>query len=523
MIKALLLNIALALNSSKNYNKIKLFFHSLFEDNNCKYKRFFDVFMIIIVLSSVAIMLYDVKYEVSEIFYIYDIYFVTTIFAVEYLIRMWVYNDSRDFILDEEEEALFLGKKFNSSKVIKQIIFKKLEYMRTPFAIIDLLAILPAYRPLRILRIFMLFRLFKVLRYTKSVNNFLSILKTKKFELITLLMLVGFITFIGGAVIYMFEYGKNSNIDSFFDALYWSLVTISTVGYGDISPVTIQGRILTMFLILSGIAFISFATSIVASAFTEKLQELKLQRIENEAYKLKSFYLICGYSKITQIVAKQLTKNKQKFIIVDTDPQKIEEASQNGFLALKADITKNETLKLFDFNHIKKVFILSNNDIVNTFLTLSLSTYTDKEIITIVNDKRNKAKIVKAGAKYVINPANISALFVSEYINNPVAFEVITSIFSNNTQIKIDEIEICEYAPIIHQTIKQIDFKKEKLILLGVLKSKQVTSHTIEFLDKYFYFNPKEDLLLEAGDMMLVLGDERSIVYFKEQLKKRKI
>ena len=478
--------------------------------------------MILIVLSSVFILLYDVKNSLGEILYIYDIYVVTTIFVLEYLIRLWIYNDCREIILSEAEEATFLGRAFNTKKVLKEIFKKKFEYITSPFAIIDFLAILPAYRPLRILRIFMLFRLFKVLRYTKSVNNFLSVLKTKKFELITLLMLVGFIIFIGGAVIYVFEYNINSNIHNFFDALYWSLITISTVGYGDISPVTDQGRILTMFLVLSGIAFISFSTSIIASAFTEKLQEVKYQRIENEAHKLESFYLICGYSKVTELVANNLLKDNEKFIIVDVDEEKIEEASNKEFLALKADITKQETLELFDFKNIKKIFVLTNDDIINTFLTLSLNFHSNKDIISIANDERNEIKLKKAGAKYVINPTKISALFTSEYIGNPVSFEIITAVFSNANNTKLDEIEVLEKSFIEHKLVGEIEFKKYNLILIGILKvnESKLFSHNIEFMNKYFYFNPDGEMIIEKNDVLLVIGDIRSINYFKYQLQR---
>ena len=522
MIEKLLIYIATLLNVSKGYNNAKNFFRNLLENDNYKYKKVFDVFMILIVLSSVFILLYDVKNSLGRILYIYDIYVVTTIFIVEYFIRFWIYNDCRDIILSEAEEAAFLGRKFDTKKVLKEIFLKKLEYVTSPFAIIDLLAILPAYRPLRILRVFMLFRLFKVLRYTKSVNNFLAILKTKKFELITLLMLVGFITFIGGAVIYVFEYKVNPNIHNFFDAIYWSLITISTVGYGDISPVTHQGRILTMFLILAGIAFISFATSIIASAFTEKLEEVKSQRIENEAHKLHSFYLICGYSKVTELVAMNLQKDNEKFIIVDLDEDKIKEASSKGFLALKADITKKETLELFNFDHIKKIFILTNDDIVNTFLTLSLSSYSNKDIIAIANDERNEEKIAKAGAKYVINPTRISALFASEYIGNPVSFEIITAIFSSESKTKVDEIEVLENSFVDNKMLAEIDFKQEKLILIGILKQKPTPlfNHNIEFMNRYFYFNPDGEIKLEAGDVILLIGDIRSINYFKYRLQK---
>jgi len=518
LIAKVLIFLARFLNTNERYKKTKKFFYNLLTNDNYKYKKFFDTFMIFMVLSSVFVLLYDVKNQLGKILYIYDIYVVTTIFIVEYLLRVWVYNDNREIILNELEESTFLGRKFNTKKVVLQILKKKWEYIISPFAIIDLLAILPAYRAFRIFRIFMLFRLFKVLRYTKSVNNFLSIIQTKKFELLTLLILVGFITFIGGAVIYVFEYGKNDNIHNFFDALYWSLVTISTVGYGDITPVTYQGRVLTMFLILAGIGFISFATSIIASAFAEKLQEMKLHRVENEAHKLKEFYLICGYSKITEIVAENFKKNRDRFIIVDINEEKILEANEKGFLALKADITKKEILNIFDFKSVKYIMVLTNDDIINTFLTLSLHSHAPRnKIISIANDERNREKIKKAGANIILNPTKALSLFVREYTGNPVSFEVITTIFESSSKTSVDEVEVLENSLLENKFIGEIEFKKYKLILIGVVKTNEHKSHfyTMKVKEKYFYFNPDSDVILEKGDVLLVIGDVRSIKYFK--------
>ena len=522
-----LVYIARFLDTSESYKKTKTFFYNLLENDHYKYKKFFDIFMIFIVLSSVFVLLYDVKNQLGKILYIYDIYVVTTIFIVEYIVRLWIYNDIHTIILKEEEESIFLNRAFNTSKVLKEIAKKKFEYITSPFAIIDFLAILPAYRPLRILRIFMLFRLFKVLRYTKSVNNFLSIIKTKKFEILTLLILVGFITFIGGAVIYVFEYGKNDNIHNFFDALYWSLVTISTVGYGDISPVTYEGRVLTMFLILAGIGFISFATSIVASAFAEKLQELKTQRIENEAHNLKEYYLICGYSDITELLAKKFQKEKQRFIIVDLEDEKIKKANEAGFLALKADITKTETLDLFKFENIKKIFVLTNNDIINTFLILSIKDYMNKfninlEIIAIANDERNETKLSRAGAKYVLNPTKVSALFTSEYIYNPVSFEIITAIFNEKDNISVDEIEVIENSFLDGVLLGEIDFSKYQITLIGIAKQNEAKlyTHILKIQKRYFYFNPEPEINLEKNDILLVVGDVRRINHFKFEIEK---
>ncbi len=204
-----------------------------------------------------------------------NVYAVTAIFALEYILRFWVYNDLHVLIIREYEESKFLDKPFNVWIPIKKFLKEKIVYLLSPSSIVDLLAILPAYRPFRVLRIFVLFRVFKLLRYTKSINQFIEVLATKRFELMTLLFLLIFIVSTAGIAIYVFEEQKNRDINSLFDAIYWALITISTVGYGDISPKTPEGRIVSMIIIISGIAMISFVTSVIVSAFSEKLDDYK--------------------------------------------------------------------------------------------------------------------------------------------------------------------------------------------------------------------------------------------------------
>ena len=205
--------------------------------------------------------------------YIEDL--ILQIFIIEYVLRLWVYNNTHEIILNHYNKSLFTKKRINYFFLFKDIIWKKIEYMKTPLAIIDLLAILPNFRAFRFLRIFLIFRLFKIFRYTKSIKEFLSVLEEKKFELFALFVLFGFVILISSVAMYIFEVRHNNNVNNFFDAVYWSYVTIASLGYGDISPTSSEGRVVTLFLILAGIAFMSFATSIITSAFSEKLMELK--------------------------------------------------------------------------------------------------------------------------------------------------------------------------------------------------------------------------------------------------------
>ncbi len=513
----LLIAFAFYLDSNQKYLKFKRFFSRLMNDDNFRYKHYFDIFMFFLVLISVGILLYDIRHEIHPLLEDFDYFFITGVFLLEYIIRVWVYNDIHKIIINEYEEATFLNRDVSLKKIAKEIILKKWEYIRTPFAIIDFLAILPGYRPLRMFRIFVVFRLFKLLRYVKSINTFIEVLANKKFELLILFISVSFVTVIGGVVIYVFEAHINYKIDNLFDAFYWALVTITTVGYGDITPVTPEGKALTMVLIVFGVGFISFSTSIIASAFTERIEELKSQRIVREIKGMNDVYMICGFSNEAEILAEKFRKENYDFFIVDVDDKRVEKAIQKNYVALKGDVTDREFLKKLDLKKISKVFVLTNNDIANAFMILSIRAYINSNILALANDEKNISKLKKAGAKYVVVPTNATALLIAEYIGHPITFKVIDAILNEKKNAVIDEIVVIENSILDGKIIGEIDFEKYKLILFGVLKKNayELLNETFKIKESYFYFNPPFDLRLEAGDVIVIMGYSVSVNYFK--------
>lgn len=522
----LLIAFAFYLDGNVKYQKVKKFFRRLMNDDDYTPKKVFDFFMLFLVIASVGILLYDIKHQLNPWLEDFDFYVVTTIFAVEYVIRLWVYNDIHKIIIEEYEESTFLERKFSLKKVFKKIVLKKWEYISSPFAIIDFLAILPGFRSLRILRIFVIFRLFKVIRYTRSINTFIEVLANKRFELTILILAVGFVTFIGGAVIYVFEAHSNSKIETVFDAIYWSLITISTVGYGDITPVTEEGKILTMFLIIVGIGAISFSTSIIASAFTEKLQELKADRVFRIIKGMNDVYLLCGYSNETEILAERFKKDNIDFVIVDLDEERVSKATEKGYVALKGDVTQKTFLKVLDFDKISKIFVLTNNDISNSFIVLSVKAFSkNAEIISLANDEKNISKIKKAGADYVVVPSRVTALLTAEYIGHPITFEVIDAILTEKRNAIIDEIIVIKDSILDGKLVGEIDFDRYKLILFGVLKRSEspLLNETLQIEKGHFYFNPSFDLKLEEGDILVVMGYSVSVNYFKYQIERSSI
>ena len=250
------INFAYFLESSKKYYLTKNFFYEILEDTNSKKRKYFDFFMIFLVLSTVAILIYEVNHQLLPWLDTYETIAVI-IFIIEWVSRFWVNSHSHRHIIDDYEKSQLLNQPYILKDSLKKIIKEKFYFIISPMSIIDLLAILPYYRPLRILRILMLFRLFKILRYTNSIKQFRHVFVEKKFEFLTLGIMFFMAVAFGSTIIFIYEgAGVNPNIHNYFDAIYWSVITISTVGFGDISPVTIQGRVATLFLVVVNLRLI---------------------------------------------------------------------------------------------------------------------------------------------------------------------------------------------------------------------------------------------------------------------------
>ncbi|MEO1883169.1 MAG: ion transporter, partial [Methyloprofundus sp.] len=174
--------------------------------------------MIVLVISSVFSLIYEVHNTAGEWATIFE-NFVVVVFICEYLLRGWLYSDTHKLIIKYYENSEYLGTPFRLHKIFILILRNKLSYIFSASAIIDLLAILPGYRPLRILRVFLIFRLFKLMRYSQSTQMFLGVLSSKRFELTTLVFLMSFLIFIASTAIYMFENQKvGGQITDLYDA-----------------------------------------------------------------------------------------------------------------------------------------------------------------------------------------------------------------------------------------------------------------------------------------------------------------
>ncbi|MDF1879971.1 ion transporter [Sulfurimonas sp. MAG313] len=506
-------NLSYTLQLSKSYQGLKSFFYAILEDDTYPYKKYFDYFMMLLILSSVMLLIRGVKYELPPIAYYFNDYIISMVFLIEYLLRFWVHSSLSEQIIHQYEKDEFLGYKFRFFKALGKTIGFKWHYIRSPYAIIDLLAIMPFFHELRILRLFILFRAFKIFRYTKSLHQFAQVLGSKKFEFFTLMIFASVMISVSAVLIYIAEANnKDSAINTMFEALYWSFVTLSTVGYGDFVPVTDLGRSVAMVIIISGVAVIAFMTSIVVSAFTEQLDGIKEQKMISDIAKMKRFYLVCGYNEISKIVCKRLQEDKIPFIIFENDENKFLKAVKAKFRVLNINPASEDSYKEYNIDikeQVISVLCLEDTDIQNIYIALTLGSLNENiSILSYLHEKQNRKKLSLAGVQQIIYPQKLVGIFSKEFVDKPFCLETISQLESVNTSSIFEEILIDQRIYELRKNVSDLKLHDTKLVFIGVYR------------DENFMFKPKADEPLFIGDVLIVIGLKEMIKEYSLNLHK---
>lgn len=239
---------------------------SIIDDNSTPLGRLFDLFIqSLIVLSLIAFTIetFPDNSPSTIRFLINFEWFCVVVFSIEYILRIYIAE-------------------------------RPLKYIFSFYGIIDLLAVLPFYlsnvfdlRSLRVFRIFRIFRMFKLIRYNRALRRFHIAYGIIKEELILFLMLTFIFLFLASAGIYYFEHeAQPQYFSSVIDSGWWAAVTLTTVGYGDVYPITSGGKIFTLFILLIGVGIITIPAGLIASALSKarKIQEdrMEIQSKEEE-------------------------------------------------------------------------------------------------------------------------------------------------------------------------------------------------------------------------------------------------
>jgi len=509
------------LAETPRYQHLKGWLRVLLHDDHSRHKQTFDSAMIVLIMVTIGCFLYEVHHRLP-VWALWLERVAVGIFALEYLLRLWVHDDSHRLILRDYQNAAASDQRFRLLPSIARVARSKWDYVASPLAIIDLLAILPSYRPLRMLRIFLLFRVIKLFRYTQSLKQLTQVLSEKRFEIYTLGLFVGFMVFASATGIYLMEANDSrSEINSFFDAVYWAVITLSTVGYGDITPQTTEGRFITLILIVSGIAVLSFSTSIIVSAFSERLVVMRERRVHLEVEKLHDMVLICGYGRVGEVVASRLQADRQPLLILDHHQSRVDLAQRRGLLALHADASRNEVLEEADIHRrAHTVVCITDSDVSNVFIALTVRQLNPAiRIIARASHTDSIDKLYRAGADSVVTANEMVGLLAAQLVNHPLSANLLIHALGGQGP-GMEAVRVGENSPLAHRPVAALADLAPQLLLFGVVTDdrREAAGICLPLRGRRFHFHPPSTFALRPGDQLMLMGEGGQLLAFRKRV-----
>jgi len=290
-----------------------------------------------------------------------------------------------------------------------------------------------------------------------------------------------------------------------FDAFYMTLITISTVGFSEIAPLTQAGRLVTVFIIISGISLLSYTLGQIARVFIEgELQELLGRRkLVKQISDLHDHFIICGYGRIGQAICHELAKDNFDFIVIEHDESKIERLEHDHYLYLSGDAASERMLLEAGLARARGLVTAVASDAVNVFITLTAKELKpDIFILSRAGDLNNEKKLLRAGANRVVSPYYMGGSRMAQILKQPTVIDFLdTALMSRHLGLKMVEFLVSPASSLVGRTILQSGLRRDYgVIILAIKKS------NAEML-----FNPGPDALFESGDVLVAVGYEQQV------------
>lgn len=192
-----------------------------------------------------------------------------------------------------------------------------------------------------------------------------------------------------------------------YDSIYYTIITLATVGYGDIIPITPLQKIFSVTLALSGVGVLAYIVTFIISSVTQNLQDMRSGRImERKLADMQNHYILCGFGRVGVAVYEELMKRNQKVIIIEKNEKRLEDLEENeNVILLNANATEDKTLKKVNIDKSLGVIVATGSDVDNLFIVLTTrELYNDAWIVSRASKKESIKRLKHAGANKVISP-----------------------------------------------------------------------------------------------------------------------
>ncbi len=297
------------------------------------------------------------------------------------------------------------------------------------------------------------------------------------------------------------------------DSLYMTIITITTVGFGEVHPLDSTGKLLTIFLILSSIIIYGYAITVITEYVVGEniFKKLILKRMENKIKKLKNHSIIIGYGRTGKEAVKKLTDYNKKVVVIDfKKPENDELLDYEKVFFLEGDATKDELLSKAGIRQAEALITTINNDAENLFVVLSARQMNpDLNIVARVTSDKTEKKMRLAGANKVILPEVIGGEYMASMVVTPDLVEFINALSKEDTGHKTNLEEI-------HFRDLPKEYQGKSIANLDLRRKTGCSIIGYKTPEGKYIINPSPDTILEKGSAIIVLGQPEQIEQLNE-------
>ena len=282
-----------------------------------------------------------------------------------------------------------------------------------------------------------------------------------------------------------------------------TIITLTTIGFGEVEDLSTLGRIFTIFIAFVGIGSVAFVAARTAQLLLVG-HLLRQRQIARRIRHMHDHYIICGFGRIGRRVAEDLRLAGKAFVVIDLDETRVAELQEAGMPAILGDAEDEKTLHAAAIEHAKGLITLLHEDSDNVFVTLvARELNPNLFILARTSDAKNRRRLLQAGAHKVVAPSDVGADRMAQVILRPNVDRVMAQVLkASSLSLQMDEVQVQVGAPLAGKSLAESQFRQQfDVVVITIIKG----------ASGEMKFNPGPDHRIEAGDILIVLGTKEMI------------
>jgi voltage-gated potassium channel len=286
---------------------------------------------------------------------------------------------------------------------------------------------------------------------------------------------------------------------SVLDSFYMTVISLTSVGFGEVHPLSSAGKIFTVLVILGGVAVVAVALGYGSRIVLEGQLERVMgrRRMQKEIGRLRNHYIICGYGRMGRVISREFLKKPMPFVVVERDPE-IFNRIDPGMLAICGNAEEDAVLQAAGIAHARGLVSVVSSDADNVYITLTAAGLRpDLYIVVRAGDEGAEKKLLRAGASKVVCPYAIGGAGIANAILRPAVVDFIELVTRReHLELQMEEVLIASTSPLAGHSILATGLRqKYGAIVVAVKKG-----------NDHMQFNPSPEYRIDSGDRLIILG-----------------